>query len=134
MSHHFPIQIFYEDTDAGGIVYHANYLKFMERARTIFLEEKGLSLPILIDTFGIQFVVQAINITYEQPVRLQQRIIMVTNVTKLGRASLTFRQAAYFNPAEDKTMICSGEAVIVCTNLQFKPCAIPQAILKELKE
>jgi acyl-CoA thioester hydrolase len=134
MSHFYPLQIFYEDTDAGGIVYHANYIKFMERARTVLLQEKGLSLPALIDTFGIQFVVRAINITYERPAKLQQNIVVVTDIAKSGKASLTFKQNIYFDPSDANTMICSGEVVIVCTNLQFKPNAIPTSVLRELKE
>lgn len=130
--HHYPVDIFYEDTDAGGIVYHVNYLKFMERARTTFLREKGLSLAALIDTFGVQFVVRSIQINYEQPARLQQNIVVVTNLTKIGRATLTFTQHVYFDPQDEKTLLCTGEVVIVCTNLQFKPCAIP-AVLRELK-
>ncbi|MBS0289923.1 MAG: YbgC/FadM family acyl-CoA thioesterase [Proteobacteria bacterium] len=133
MRHHYPIHIFYEDTDAAGIVYHANYIKFMERARTTLLQEKGLSLPALIDTFGIQFVVRAVNITYEQPARLQEELIVVTELAKYGKASLVFKQNIYFRPEDLKTMICSGEVVIVCVNKQFKPCAIPAAVLKELK-
>lgn len=133
--HHFyPLQIFYEDTDAAGIVYHANYLKFMERARTVFLQEKGLSLPALIGTFGVQFLVRAVSVTYEQPARLQQTITVVTNITKFGKASLVFTQNIYFDPLDVKTMICSGEVAIVCTDLQYKPCAIPAAVLRELKE
>mgnify|MGYP002386463008 FL=1 len=80
MSHHYPLQIFYEDTDAAGIVYHANYIKYMERARTLLLRQKGLSLAALIDTFGVQFLVRAVNISYEKPVRLQQHITVVTNL------------------------------------------------------
>ncbi len=134
MSHIYPLQIFYEDTDAAGVVYHANYIKFMERARTTLLQEKGLSLPALIDTFGIQFVVRAVNIVYEQPARLQHNIFVVTEIVNFGKATIIFKQNIYFDPSDAKTMICSGEVVIVCVNLQFKPCAIPAAVLRELKE
>ena len=131
---YYPVKIFYEDTDAAGVVYHANYIKFMERARTILLEEKGLSLPAVIDTFGVQFVVRSVKVSYERPARLQQNIIVATNIIKYGRASLIFSQNIYFDPQDEQTMVCSGEVVIVCTNLQFKPCAIPEALLRELKE
>jgi acyl-CoA thioester hydrolase len=134
MTHFYPIQIFYEDTDAGGIVYHANYLKYMERARTTFLLDKGLSLPALIDTFGIQFVVRSITINYEKPVRLQENFIVVTKIVKCNKASIVFSQNSYFDPSNEQTMICSSEVVIVCTNEQLKPCAIPEAIVKELRE
>ncbi|MFI4937198.1 MAG: YbgC/FadM family acyl-CoA thioesterase [Candidatus Berkiellales bacterium] len=131
MIHHFPVQIYYEDTDAGGIVYHANYIKFMERARTTLLQEKGLSLVALIDTFGIQFVVRSIQINYQQPARLQQTLIVVTKLIDFNKASMTFSQDIYLDPQDVRTMICSGEVIIVCTNLQFKPCKIPEAVGKE---
>lgn len=134
MTHYYPVQIFYEDTDAAGIVYHANYIKYLERARTTLLQQKGLSLPALIDTFGIQFVVRAVNITFEKPAKLQQNIIVSTDLVKQGRASLTFKQNIYFDPSDMDTMICSGEVVVVCVNQQFKPCAIPSEVIKELKE
>ncbi len=133
MSHHYPVHIFYEDTDAAGIVYHANYIKFMERARSTLLQQKGLSLPTLIDTFGVQFVVRAISITYERPATLQQDIIVTTDLVKCGKASMTFRQNVYFDPDDMNTMICSGEVVVVCVNKQFKPCAIPAVVVEELK-
>ncbi|MGD9591792.1 MAG: YbgC/FadM family acyl-CoA thioesterase [Candidatus Berkiella sp.] len=134
MTHYYPVQIFYEDTDAAGIVYHANYIKYLERARTTLLQQKGLSLPALIDTFGIQFVVRAVNITFEKPAKLQQNIIVATNMSKHGKASLVFKQDIYFDPMDMDTMICSGEVVVVCVNQQFKPCAIPSVVIKELKE
>ncbi|MBS0287762.1 MAG: YbgC/FadM family acyl-CoA thioesterase [Proteobacteria bacterium] len=134
MPHHYPLQIFYEDTDAAGIVYHANYIKYMERARTTLLQEKGLSLPALIDTFGIQFVVRAVNITFEKPATLQQNIIVSTNLAKFGKASMVFKQDIYFDPSDMNTMICTGEVVIVCVDKQFKPCAIPAEVIKELQE
>lgn len=134
MTHYYPVQIFYEDTDAAGIVYHANYIKYLERARTTLLQQKGLSLPALIDTFGVQFVVRAVNITFEKPAKLQQNIIVATNMSKYGKASLVFKQDIYFDPMDMDTMICSGEVVVVCVNQQFKPCAIPSVVIKELKE
>lgn len=133
-THNYSIQIFFEDTGADGIVYHANYLKYMERARTTFLQEKGLSLPALLDTFGIQFVVRSIQIDYSKPVRLQQKLIVVTELLDCRKASLIFKQRLYFDPKDEKTIICSGEVVIACTNLQLKPCGIPEAVARELKE
>jgi len=132
VTYQYSLQIFYEDTDAGGVVYHANYVKFMERARTVLLQQKGLSFSALMDNFGVQFIVRSIMISYEQPARLQQNITVVTELTKIGRASLHFSQGIYFEPRDPKTRICTGEVVIVSTNLQFKPCAIPQRVLKEL--
>lgn len=132
MTHCYSIQIFYEDTDAAGIVYHANYLNFMERARSILFDQKGLSLTTLIDNFGVQFLVKELKITYIKPARLGQMVNVVTNIKKVGRASMVFEQKVYFDPSDPQTMICSGEVVIVCTNMQFKPCGIPAAVIGEL--
>ncbi len=133
MPHYYPVQIFYEDTDGAGIVYHANYVKYMERARTVLLEEKGFSLPGLKEHYGVQFVVKALDVRYFKPATLQQKLIVVTELSKLGRATLTFTQTLFLDPGDKKTMICSGEVVIVCTNLIFKPCVIPMAVMRELK-
>jgi acyl-CoA thioester hydrolase len=133
MSHYYQVQIFYEDTDGAGIVYHANYAKYMERARTLFLEEKGFTLPDLKESYGVQFVIRTLQIQYEKPATLQQKLIVVTELTKFGKVSLTFQQTLFLDPSDKKTMICSGEVVIVCTNLNFKPCAIPMAVMRELK-
>lgn len=133
MMHYYPIEIFYEDTDAGGVVYHANYIKYMERARTVMLRDKGLSLTGLLDSYGIHFVVKALHISYEKPARLQQNLTVATKITKYGGASLTFSQSLYFDPADEQSIICTGEIVIVCINLSMKPCAIPAAVLGELK-
>lgn len=128
----YTVRVFYEDTDAAGVVYHANYIKYMERARTMFLEQKGLSLPTLIENFKIMFLVKELKVTYEKPARLGQLINVVTHIEKFGKASLRFVQNCYFDPADAQTMICSGEVVIVCTNLEYKPCGIPAAIMGEL--
>lgn len=133
MTHYYPIEIFYEDTDAAGVVYYANYIKYMERARTVMMREKGISLTTLLDTCGIQFVVKTVQVSYEKPARLQQNLTVATKITKYGGASLTFSQSLYFNPADEQSIICSGETVVVCTNLSMKPCAIPASVLGELK-
>lgn len=131
--HYYPVEIFYEDTDAGGVVYHTNYIKYMERARTVYLRDKGFSLITLKESFGIQFVVKHLEVSYERPAKLQQNLTVATKITKYGGASLTFLQSLYFDPTDEQSMICSGESVIVCINLQMKPCAIPAAVLGELK-
>lgn len=130
--HCFALKVFYEDTDVGGIVYHANYVKFMERARTTLLEEKGLSLPTLMQEFGIQFVVRSMQITFFKPARLLEKIFVLTHVIALSKASFSFKQDIRFNPHDEGTIICTGEVNIVCTNLNFKPCGLPKAVRKGL--
>jgi len=133
MAYRFPVQVYYEDTDATGVVYHTNYIKYMERARSTLLQQKGLSLPAIIDKFGIQFLVRGIKVDFRQPARLLQSLTVVTRMTKIGRASLVFQHDLYFEPGHEQTMICSGEVVLVCANMAFKPCAIPADVLKEIK-
>lgn len=131
--HQYSITVFYEDTDAAGMVYHANYLKFMERARSTFLRERKLKVSDLVNQYHIQLLVRAANLTFEKPARLEQTLTVVTKVTKLGRASVHFEQKIFTEPHQRDALVCVGEIVIVCTNLKGKPCAIPEPIVRELK-
>lgn len=126
----FPVQVYYEDTDATGRVYHANYLKFMERARTHFLESIGFRFLVLESTFGIQFLVKALDISYEKPVRLQEKIVIVTELIQLRKASLIFSQKGYSDPEKVETLVFRGKVRIVCTDRKGKPCALPAAIIR----
>lgn len=90
--HIFPIRVYWEDTDASGIVYHANHIKFAERARTEALRDAGLSQSILWDTKGIGFVVRRLSCDYHRPMRLDDAITVETHLEKWGRASLTLIQ------------------------------------------
>lgn len=90
--HSFPIRVYYEDTDAGGIVYHANYLNFAERARTEALRDAGIDQSVLWKTHGIGFVVRKATIDYSRPARLDDLLRVETHLEKWGRASLTLVQ------------------------------------------
>lgn len=131
--HHYPVIVFYEDTDAAGIVYHANYLRFMERARTTYLREKNITLSNLINQHGVQFLVRAVQLSFERPAKLEQNLTVVSKITKLGRASAYFKQTIFLDPHEQDSLVCSGEIVLVCTNLAGEPCAIPESIVRGLK-
>lgn len=131
--HETPIMIFYEDTDAAGVVYHANFVKFMERARTLFLHDRGLTLKQIGDRYHVQFLVRAINVKFEKPARLEQSLTVMTKITKFGKASLEFSQNIYADPNQPQSIVCSGDVVLVCTNLDFKPCPMPEGLLRELK-
>lgn len=132
MMHIYPIDIFYDDTDALGIVYHANFIKYMERARTVLFQSRNMSLSAVLEEFNILLVVKRIEVEYIRPVKLSQKIHVLTKISDLGKASLTFDQKIYFDPDNMDTIICSGKAVIVCTNKELKPCPIPERILREL--
>ncbi|MCK5894005.1 MAG: tol-pal system-associated acyl-CoA thioesterase [Endozoicomonadaceae bacterium] len=118
-----PVRIFYEDTDAGGVVYHANYLKFMERARTDMFRSVGFGQQALLEQ-EIIFVVRDAQVKYRLPARLDDQIDVTVSVVKVGRASLVFEQSACL----DGQILCSGCFTIACVDFSsMKPVALPDA-------
>src|SRR5215471_12514149 len=91
-SHRYSLRVYYEDTDAGGIVYHANYLRFAERARTEALRERGIPHSELVAQFNLMFVVRRAKLDYQRPARLDDTLIVLTTPLDVGRASVTLRQ------------------------------------------
>ena len=87
-----PVRVYYQDTDAGGVVFHAQYLAFMERARTELLNEAGIDLARFAERHGLLFLVYELTVKYHQPGRLNEMLSVSAEVVKLGRASLVFRQ------------------------------------------
>ena len=90
--HKWPIRIYYEDTDMQGIVYYANYLKYLERARTEFLRSKGFEQDALINEQGVAFAVRSVQMDYLKPARFNDKLLVQTKVAELKRASLIFHQ------------------------------------------
>jgi tol-pal system-associated acyl-CoA thioesterase len=86
-----PVRVYYQDTDAGGVVFHAQYLAFMERARTEMLNDAGLDLARIADEGRVLILVHQINVKYHQPARLNELLSVSAEVAKMGRASLVFR-------------------------------------------
>ena len=126
MRHKFDLRVYYEDTDAGGIVYHANYLKFAERARTEFLHELGLSNSQMLKQ-DIAFVVSKIEIDYKKPATLEEILTVETSIEQLGAATLTLRQ----NVVRNKELVAGLKVCVAVVSLAKKrPVRIPQ----ELKE
>lgn len=91
----WPVRVYYEDTDAGGVVFYANYLKFFERARTEWLRTIGLESSVLLDRYGALFVIKATNVEYHASARLDDELRVTAAVEKVGRASLIFYQEVY---------------------------------------
>jgi acyl-CoA thioester hydrolase len=87
-----PVRVYYQDTDAGGVVFHAQYLAFMERARTELLNEAGVDLARFVEKHGILVMVHRIEVTYHSPARLNDLVSVSAEVVKMGRASFVFRQ------------------------------------------
>ena len=96
---HWPVRVYWEDTDAGGIVFYANYLKFFERARTEWLRSLGLEQQRLREQLGGMFVVTDTQVRYQRPARLDDLLLVTAELADAGRASLTIRQSASLQPA-----------------------------------
>ena len=93
----WPVRVYWEDTDAGGIVYYANYLKFFERARTEWLRAKGIHQQALLEETGGMFVVSEAQVRYLKSARLDDELLLTTSLTEAGRASLTIRHCLMIN-------------------------------------
>jgi acyl-CoA thioester hydrolase len=131
----WPIRVYWEDTDAGGIVFYANYLKFFERARTEWLRALGIGQQALRDTTGGMFVVTATQLKYHQPARLDDELFVTAGLMESGRASLTIAQRALkINSNSDHTLLCDGNIRIGWVDaMTLKPQRIPQVVLEALK-
>lgn len=91
--HRYAIRVYYEDTDAGGIVYHANYLRYAERARTEALRDLGVPHAELVARFGLMFVVRGLEAEYQRPARLDEALVVETEVLAVGGATVRLRQS-----------------------------------------
>jgi acyl-CoA thioester hydrolase len=128
--HQYPIRIFYEDTDAGGVVYNANYLKFCERARTEWLRELGIVQSVILEN-DIAFVVRKVEMDCIASAKLDDLVTIKSSITVIKRASVVFHQQVY---NQHQSELCTINTLIACVNLSIaKPCAIPSNILGALK-
>tara|TARA_B110000196_G_C20908255_1_gene549266 strand:- start:36 stop:431 length:396 start_codon:yes stop_codon:yes gene_type:complete len=123
-------RVYFEDTDSGGVVYHANYLKFMERARTEWLRSLGLNQTKLKKEDKVMFVVRKINIQYKIAARFNDELVVHTDRLKTTDYSIILKQNIY----RDTEVITQGQVEIVCINSDiFKPVRIPK-MTKQLME
>ena len=126
----WPVRVYYEDTDAGGVVYYANYLRFMERARTEWLRAKGFEQDQLRDQAGIVFAVRRVEIDYLRPARFNQALEVSVTVRETGRASLTLEQEVRDSDAKP---CCRGRVKLACVDIQrFRPAPLPPDLMREL--
>jgi acyl-CoA thioester hydrolase len=122
------IRVYYEDTDAGGIVYYANYLKFFERARTEWLREMGTEQDILLER-SLGFVVKRVEMDNHAPARFNDLLCIESEIVELKRASLIFKQVII---SPNKQCLVSALIRVACVNLSnMRPQAIPDNILGE---
>jgi len=125
----WPIRVYYEDTDAGGVVFYANYLKFFERARTEMLRSMGYEQDRLIAEQGIIFVVRSVQVDYLLPARFNELLQVTAKVSVAKKASLTFEQTI----TRDDAVLTSGVIRIACLDANtMRPKAIPEILLEQL--
>ncbi len=121
----WPVRVYYEDTDGGGVVYHANYLKFMERARTEWLRSLGFDQSELRSEIGVIFVVRNIALQYKRSANFDDALTVTTSLSKTGRSLLVFEQTIYRNHA----VLTQATVEVVCVSAsEFKPVSIPHTI------
>lgn len=127
----WPVRVYYEDTDSGGVVYYANYLKFMERARTELLREHGFEQDQLIEGEGAIFVVRHVDADYLHPARFNNALAVSASIISRGKVSMTFAQEVRL--AESGQVLCRGKIKIACLDtIHFRPCPIPEKLIAAL--
>lgn len=127
----WPVRVYYEDTDHGGVVYYANYLKFMERARTEWLRSLGFEQDQLRDEEGLIFAVRSVQLTYHSPSRFNDLLEITAKVIKYGRASIDFEQQV----RRDGEVLCEGVVRLASLDaLHFRPRPASQQLIERLNE
>ena len=130
MSFIWPVRVYYEDTDAGDVVYHANYLKFFERARTEMLRAMGYEQDELLAKEGILFVVRSVQVDYLKPARFNEQLQVSAEVIMAKNASLAFEQEI----TRGNDVLCKSIIRIACLDAgTMRPKAIPKYLLEQLK-
>lgn len=126
--HVLPLRVYYEDTDAGGMVYYANYLKFAERARTEMLRLAGFDHRAITDRFGLAFVVRDCSLSYRRPARLDDLVEVRSRFLELGGATLTAEQLI----CREQTELARVEVRLACMSGDGRPSRIPPAVREAL--
>lgn len=128
----WPVRVYYEDTDLGGVVYHANYVKFLERARTEWLRYLGFQQDRIRERLGIQFVVAGMRLDFHWPARFNDELAVSVKVTDIKRASLIFNQTIHAVSAGN-ALVCSADVRAACVEcVTIKPKPLPREIVAEL--
>ena len=131
----WTIRVYYEDTDTGGVVFYANYLKFFERARTEWLRATGVNQQALTKTHRVMFIVKSTAIDYHAPAKLDDELKLTVVVERLGRASVQFVQEAWrVQNGTQAELLSSGRIKVGCVDTEkFRPCPIPDDVLARIK-
>ncbi len=131
-----PVRVYYEDTDSGGVVYYANYLKFMERARTEWLRSLGYEQDVLREQRNLLFAVRSAALDFKRPARFNDLVDVFSEVTQIGGASVTFSQRVELREraglAVSPQALCVGEIKVVSLSAaDFRPCPLPKDLVEE---
>jgi acyl-CoA thioester hydrolase len=131
----WPVRVYYEDTDTGGVVFYANYLKFFERARTEWLRSAGIGQQALSETHRVMFVVKSTAVDYHAPAKLDDELKLTVVVERLGRASVEFIQEALrVDSLQAPRVLATGRIRVGCVDTaSFRPCPIPGEVLERIK-
>ena len=125
----WPVRVYYEDTDSGGVVYYANYLRFMERARTEYLRHFGFEQDQLSAEVGVIFAVRSVEVDYRRPARFNELLEVSASIVQRGGASITFHQEVRRNGE----VLCSGRVKIASLEAgTLRPVAIPKQIVSAM--
>ncbi|MES2129984.1 MAG: tol-pal system-associated acyl-CoA thioesterase [Pseudomonadota bacterium] len=126
----WTVRVYYEDTDAGGIVFYANYLKFFERARTEWLRAAEIGQQALLAEHGAMFVVKSASLDYHAPAKLDDVLNLTLTVEKLGRASVQFVQEAWCG----ERLLTSARVKVGCVDAQtLRPCPVPDGAAAKMR-
>ncbi len=127
----WPVRVYYEDTDSGGIVYHANYLRFFERARTEWLRSLGFEQDRMREELGTLFVVHSLTIRYNKPAVFNDLLQVVTRISRYRGASLEFDQRILSENGE--TTLCEATVTVACIDAdRLVPRPVPKALIAEI--
>ena len=121
-------KVYYEDTDSGGVVYYANYLKFLERARTDAISSLDFSNNKLVEKFGIFIIVKSCNLNFLRPAKLEDNLDIISKVIEVKNVSIKMKQNIYVNDS----MIVEAEILLASVNNEGKPSKLPDEFKNEL--
>ena len=126
----WPVRVYVEDTDFGGVVFYANYLKYFERARTELLRSVGVTQQAMVDSHRVIFVVVSAAVDYLAPARMDEELTVTANIEKLGRASILFTQEV----RRGSTVLAKGRVSVACVSVEaMRPQSMPPALLQSMR-
>ena len=125
----FTVKVYYEDTDAGGVVYYANYLKFLERARSEVIYSLGYTNTSILERFGILLIVKSCNIEYKKPARFEDSLEIISEIKSFTKTSFLMKQ----NILKNNELISDADVHLVSVDKKGKPSKIPEELKKKLE-